>query len=88
MSFLIREERTLISGDLILGAPSTAISDLDAYMSSLGRLQQMSDELEWILLPHSVSLESPDMIRVPARDKIEEYVDYRVSRLNELLDCF
>ena len=45
-------------------------------------------DIDWLLLPHSVALNSPDLIRVEARPKIIEYVDYRVSRMNELLDCF
>ena len=44
--------------------------------------------LDWILLPHSVALDSPDLIMVPARAKLQQYIDYRVSRFNELLDCF
>lgn len=87
MSFLLREQRTLICGDIILGSPSTSIQDLDAYMRSLGRLQALT-ELEWLLLPHSVGLDDPELIMVPAREKIAEYVHYRVSRFNELLDCF
>lgn len=55
-SFLVKEEKTLICGDVILGAPSCAIEDLDTYLGTLGKLQQL--DLDWILLPHSVSLES------------------------------
>jgi len=55
-------------------------------MGTLGKLQQMN--LDWILLPHSVALDSPDLIMVPARVKLQQYIDYRVSRFNELLDCF
>ena len=87
MSFLLREQKTLVTGDIILGSPSTAIVDLDAYIRSLGRVQQLAD-LEWPLLPHSIGLDKPDLIMVPAREKIAQYVNYRVSRLNELLDCF
>ena len=86
LSFLIQEEKTLICGDIILGAPSTAIQDLDAYFTSLGKIQQM--DLEWLLLPHSVALNSPELVMVPAREKIAQYVDYRVTRMNQLLDCF
>ena len=68
MSFLIREESTLVSGDIILGSPSCAIEDLDAYFQTLAKLSFL--DLEWILLPHSVSLASPDQIRVPAAKKI------------------
>ena len=86
MSFFLREDKTLVCGDVIIGAPSTAIQDLDAYFSSLGLIQSM--DIDWLLLPHSVALSSPDLIRVEARPKITEYVDYRVCRMNELLDCF
>jgi len=45
-------------------------------------------DLDWLLLPHSVALSSPDNILVEAGPKISAYVDYRVSRMNELLSCF
>ena len=45
-------------------------------------------DLDWLLLPHSVALSSPDNILVEAGPKIAAYVDYRVSRMNELLSCF
>ena len=86
MSFLIREEKTLVCGDIILGSTSTAISDLDAYFKSLALVQSL--DLDWLLLPHSVALTSHDYIKVPAKAKIAEYVEYRVSRMNQLLDCF
>ena len=35
-SFLIREVKTLIVGDVILGSTSTAIQDLDSYFTTLG----------------------------------------------------
>ena len=35
-SFLIREVKTLICGDVILGSTSTAIQDLDTYFTTLG----------------------------------------------------
>ena len=45
-------------------------------------------DLDWLLLPHSVELSSPDSIMVAAGPKIAAYVDYRVSRMNEILNCF
>lgn len=45
-------------------------------------------DLDWLLLPHSVALSSPENILVEAGPKIAAYVDYRVSRMNELLSCF
>ena len=86
MAFLLREDKTLIIGDVILGSPSTSIQDLDAYFKSLGLVQSL--DIDWLLLSHSVALDSHEQIRVPAKQKIAEYVEYRVSRMNELLDCF
>jgi hypothetical protein len=40
-----------------------------------------------ILLPHSVGSEI-DQIIVDARSKLKDYIDYRESRLAELLACF
>mmetsp|Transcript_30505 Transcript_30505/g.40585 ORF Transcript_30505/g.40585 Transcript_30505/m.40585 type:complete len:99 (+) Transcript_30505:3360-3656(+) len=86
MSFFLREVKALICGDIILGAPSTGIENLHAYFSTLGLLQSM--QIDWLLLPHSVALSSPELIMVEARPKIAEYIDYRITRMNELLDCF
>ncbi len=40
-----------------------------------------------ILLPHSIGDETEQII-VDARQKIKDYIDYRVSRLDQLLSCF
>jgi len=65
-----------VCGDIILGAPSCAVTDLDAYFNTLARLMYV--KVDWLLLPHSVSLESPDFIKVKAKKKISAYMEYRV----------
>ena len=85
-SFFIREEKALISGDLILGAPSTSVNDLDAYMKSLYKLRQFP--IEWVLLPHSVSLDSPSFIMVEGPPKIEAYIAYREKQMLKILESF
>ena len=44
-------------------------------------------DFDQILLPHSIG-EETDQIIVDAREKIKDYIDYRVSRLEQLLKCF
>lgn len=87
MSFALRTktESFLISGDIILGTPSAIINDLDVYLKDLKALQAMN--FDHILLPHSVGSEI-DQIIVDAKSKLKDYIDYRESRLAELLSCF
>ena len=65
MSFLIKNEteHILISGDIILGTPSSLIQDLDVYLKTLRKLQNL--KIDFILLPHSTSLDANDVL-VPA----------------------
>jgi glyoxylase-like metal-dependent hydrolase (beta-lactamase superfamily II) len=86
MSFILNDmngpTKYLISGDIILGAPSALILDLDIYLKDLKRLQAM--DFDWILLPHSVGLETEQII-VEAKQKIADYIEYRESRLQLML---
>jgi glyoxylase-like metal-dependent hydrolase (beta-lactamase superfamily II) len=65
MSFLIKDEteQILISGDIILGSPSALVQDLDVYLKTLRKLQDF--KIDYILLPHSTSLDPTDVL-VPA----------------------
>jgi glyoxylase-like metal-dependent hydrolase (beta-lactamase superfamily II) len=65
MSFLIKDEteQILISGDIILGTPSALVQDLDVYLKTLRKLQDF--KIDYILLPHSTSLDPTDVL-VPA----------------------
>ena len=62
MSFALKSktESFLISGDIILGTPSAIINDLDIYLKNLKMLQKM--EFNHILLPHSIGMETEQII--------------------------
>mmetsp|Transcript_14537 Transcript_14537/g.14150 ORF Transcript_14537/g.14150 Transcript_14537/m.14150 type:complete len:89 (+) Transcript_14537:451-717(+) len=86
MSFLVKElesqevmkgESLLFSGDIILGAPSTSIRELQSYMNSLYLLRK--EDFSSICLPHSENLK-PESIIVPGKDKLELYIKYREDR--------
>jgi glyoxylase-like metal-dependent hydrolase (beta-lactamase superfamily II) len=80
MSFLVQSasESLLISGDILLGSPSAVIDDLDVYLRTLKSLQKL--KIDHILLPHSLGME-PEQIIVPAAQKLEDYIEYRETRL-------
>ena len=80
MSFLFKvgDETHLVTGDVILGSPSSVVEDLDAYLTTLRRIQTLP--LDYLLLPHSLGLEK-DQVMVPAKEKIQAYLNYREERL-------
>jgi glyoxylase-like metal-dependent hydrolase (beta-lactamase superfamily II) len=88
MSFALKtksEGSYLISGDIILGSQSAVVNDLDLYLKNLKMLQNM--KFDFLLLPHSVGLETEQII-VDAKTKLHDYITYRETRLNELLQSF
>ena len=72
----------MICGDIVLGAPSALINNLDVYLKTLHRVQSLG--LEYLFLPHSVSL---DEVMVKAEPKLTDYIEYRQSRLRQVLAC-
>ena len=84
MSFLYQNERILFSGDIVLGTPSTVVADLPAYMDTIYKLKSRLSEFDEIALPHSVKLEEGEDLVVPAKEKLEAYIEYRESRLKQL----
>ena len=71
-------EKVLICGDIILGVPSASIQNFSHYMKSLAILKEMN--FDWILLPHTTDFE-PESVMVKAKQKIEDYIEYRHVRL-------
>lgn len=86
MSFLLttESERLLIVGDVVLGSPSAVVEDLDVYLQTLRKLQEM--EVDHLLLPHSVGMSVEDVC-VPAKKKLADYIAYREERLAQLLSA-
>lgn len=86
MSFLfnVDKETHLISGDIILGSPSSVVEDLDVYLATLRKVQALDPD--YLLLPHSLGFDK-DLVMVPAKEKILAYLQYREERLEQLLNA-
>lgn len=80
MSFLVKngDSRDLIVGDIVLGSPSAVVDDLSIYLDTLKSLTKV--KIDTLLLPHSLA-HTPDLIRVPAQEKLLAYIKYREDRL-------
>jgi glyoxylase-like metal-dependent hydrolase (beta-lactamase superfamily II) len=82
LCFLLREERALFSGDLIMSGSTVVIAppdgDMAAYMSSLRRLKQVP--LARIYPGHGEVIETPEAV-------IDEYIQHRLDRERQVLDA-
>ncbi len=76
--FYLESEGVLFTGDTILGASTTTISDLSAYMTTLERLRGLPN-LRRICPGHGPIIDDPIEI-------IDDYVHRRVKRESEILD--
>ena len=83
VSFLMSHDRTMLTGDTVLGRGTAVISAPDgnvgAYLDSLERMRAAVAEYEvGLLLPgHGPSLDAPD-------DILNGYYEHRVARLEEV----
>jgi len=74
-AFFLEEEKAVITGDCILGAPSTTVSDLSSYLHSLQILKDLAPER---LYPaHGVIPEN-------GLKHIENYIQHRRKRINQV----
>lgn len=80
LCFLLREEKVLFTGDMVLGAGTTVIppdGDLDDYLASLRRLEVL--DIERIFPAHGPVIEEPHA-------KIGEYLAHRALRDEQILE--
>lgn len=81
LCFLLKEERALFSGDLILNGSTTVIPDEDGdlalYMDSLRRVQELG--VRRIYPAHGPVIED-------GPGKIREYIDHRLLRERQILE--
>lgn len=75
--YYTKEQGVLFTGDTILGVGTVTISDLYDYMDSLRRLLGL-ENLRFICPGHGPVVEHP-------REKIQEYIDHRNMRENQIL---
>jgi len=79
LCFVLREEKVLFTGDMVLGAGTTVIppdGDLGDYLDSLARLQAL--DIERIFPAHGPIIEDPHR-------KIAEYLAHRALRDEQIL---
>ncbi len=80
VGFMLEEERMLISGDLIVDGPSTAIGppdgDMAAYITSLESLRKL--RLKRIAPGHGYVIEEPKVV-------VPEYIAHRLEREAQVL---
>ena len=79
--FLLKDDGSLLSGDLILGQGTVVVSppdgNMDDYMASLRSLRDY--QIERIFPGHFGRVDDP-------RAKIEEYINHRLEREHQILD--
>ncbi|HXC49788.1 MAG TPA: MBL fold metallo-hydrolase [Candidatus Limnocylindrales bacterium] len=79
LCFVLREEKVLFTGDMVLGAGTTVIppdGDLGDYLDSLRRLLAL--DIDRIFPAHGPAIEEP-------KRKIEEYLAHRALRDEQIL---
>ena len=76
--FYLESEGVLFTGDTILGASTTTISDLSAYLATLERIRSLPN-LRVICPGHGPVIDEPLAV-------IDDYVRRRVNRESEILD--
>jgi glyoxylase-like metal-dependent hydrolase (beta-lactamase superfamily II) len=77
--YYLEEEGVLFTGDTILGASSTTISDLGAYLTSLSQLRDLPN-LQLLCPGHGPVIEDP----IPY---INAYIDGRHARERQILEA-
>lgn len=84
LSFMLEtpKENILVSGDIILGGPSTKVEHMKTYMETLYRLRK--ENFDWVCVPHSLDF-SPEGVCLPGKEKLEAYIKYREAYEHKLL---
>eukprot|EP00347_Sterkiella_histriomuscorum_P009755 403340013 len=77
------QQNILFSGDMVLGSPSVSMDHMELYLNDLHRAQEM--KFDKLYLVHTLGLNPEDVV-VEADKKIQDYLDYRYHRLNNMIN--
>lgn len=92
VSFILREDGAIFTGDCVLGCGTTVFDDLHDYMLSLEKIRQLITSDEFCSECDSVPISSiypghGPVIRSNALGKIDEYIRHRLQREHKLIEC-
>lgn len=87
VSFILKEDKAIFTGDCVLGCGTSVFDDLHDYMNSLNKLKAyisnnpMNIHLENIYPGHGL------IIHGQALEKVDEYIHHRIIRERQIIDA-
>lgn len=90
VSFVLKEDKALFSGDCVLGCGTTVFDDLHEYMMSLEKIRQLISQYDpstksHMTISHIYPGHGP-VIRDNALSKVDEYMRHRLARETQILE--
>jgi glyoxylase-like metal-dependent hydrolase (beta-lactamase superfamily II) len=81
--YLLEEDKTLFTGDHILGRGTTVVAfpdgDMGAYMESLERVRELAARVDRYYPGHGPVVENPGAV-------VDEYIEHRLMRERQVID--
>lgn len=87
VSFILVEDRALLSGDCILGCSSAVFDDLSKLMESLRSIEKLFSVDAEVPLSRIYPGHGPTLLREKATDTIRDYIFHRFEREEQLLNA-
>jgi len=76
--YLLEKARTLFAGDVVAGVGTVVVADMEAYLNSLKRLQEL--DIAEIVPAHGPTITDPQA-------KLTEYITHRMQREQQVLQA-
>ncbi|CAM9545060.1 unnamed protein product [Choristocarpus tenellus] len=86
VAFILREERALLCGDMILGCGTAVFDDFTSYMSSLDRVLRLCGNTTAIGQGLTRIYPGHGPVVEDAEEKIKYYITHRRERENQILE--
>lgn len=92
VSFILREDGAIFTGDCVLGCGTSVFDDLREYMMSLEKIRQLITSDDYCAVCDSIPISNiypghGPIIRANALAKIDEYIRHRLQREDKLMEC-